>query len=146
MSPRNPNRVRICSLLTDEDRLVTWTTAVPGIPLIVHSCRTRWQIGPGGVWFNVCFSPPLRAEFHGSSGRTVWRRDPSALRELRAPGGSAHSHSGSTPAVEIFLLKNICSCLLVFINDDKWSYWVINDLLNSLFPCDWSDQSIFLRL
>lgn len=36
MSPKKPNRVRICSLLTVEDRLVTWTTAVPGIPLIVE--------------------------------------------------------------------------------------------------------------
>lgn len=100
MSPKKPNRVRICSLLTVEDRLVTWTTAVPGIPLIVGKKRKKIEMTVGyGKTVELGYfrrAATLAAE-RGTSGLVGGPRDAvrdslvastlSSQRELLPPRG-----------------------------------------------------------
>lgn len=68
MSPKKPNRVRICSLLTAEDRFVTWTTAVPGIPLIVKSDDRADKIYEFSIYV-IFVTVAARCAEHGTSGQ-----------------------------------------------------------------------------
>lgn len=81
MSPKKPNRVRICSLLTVEDRLVTWTTAVPGIPLIVQTAR--WV---DNLYVRYLRNIYFRHRAHFRAGRRKFNMGLSIL----PPAGSSH--------------------------------------------------------